>query len=214
MFPQDIISRINEYCDFDDIAQLIKVSKQFNQEFKHLYMFAYGYNPNILYTQKYYTNIITFRVMNNKLIKDADLIRLTHLRSLNLTNNCNITDNGIKQLKQLEELELADSMISDEGIMGLTNLRKLDLKYTYTISNKGIKNLVNLVHLNLTFNNLISNEGLKPLVNLTSLNLTENDTITNSGLKHLVKLRKLKLVRNTTITEEGYAHIPHCKIIR
>jgi len=75
---------------------------------------------------------------------------LTNLSSLILFYTGNITDNGIKKLTSLTKFQYRGmSTFGDDGIKELVNLIYLDILVTdkSMISNEGLKNLTNLKRL-------------------------------------------------------------------
>lgn len=99
--------------------------------------------------------------------------KLTTLRKLNLASNVRLTDNGLRHLSglvNLQELNLLDSGISNAGLphlAGLTSLESLDLGKNPKITDLGLQHL----------------HGLRQL---RMLNLAET-SVTDAGVEELVK---------------------------
>ena len=140
------------------------------------------------------------------------LSKLVNLKELKLCSGGCIHDNTLihlKNLVNLEKLDLGHNSIRGEGfkhLKKLTKLRKLDLKMT-DITDKGLKyfkNLINLKELNLSRTN-ISGEGLQYLKDLNLEILDLYGHFIRGGLKYLqkmVSLKKLILSRFPTFNNE------------
>lgn len=146
-----------------------------------------------------------------------------------------ITDAGLRHLKNLSNLEVLDlygNLFTDAGLVHLgelQKLRELDLSLV-AISDRGLahlKQLRDLERLDLIFSEgfagpIVTNAGapsLAGLTKLTTLNLT-GARLTDAGLQHLhaaTKLKKLQIV-NTGVSAAGVqslrAALPECEIIR
>lgn len=109
----------------------------------------------------------------------------------------------LKPLKDLEELHLEGSFLTDVGMAHLQEfkqLRELDLHKSLYITDKGL-------------------ESLKYLPRLSKLELSYT-RITDKGLEHLNALRGLKVLHltGTRVTEEGLrvikAGLPGCEVLK
>ena len=151
-----------------DIISLASVCKYFNNIVREngmkLIYFSKTVNIEVIkrYKSEYIIALNDIKFYNNKLTP------LTNITYLNLWENGNITDGGIKRL---------------------TNLIHLELWENGNITDRGIKPLINLTYLKIMYNNKITDDGIKPLVNLTFLYLEHNKNITNEGIKQLPKLK-------------------------
>ena len=130
-----------------------------------------------------------------------------------------------QELQKIEELELHNTKITDEGLKEVAKLQKLwllilrDTKITDT----GLKEVAKLQELDtLSLDGTkITDEGLKEVAKLQKLReLYLSDTkITDVGLKELVKLPNLRRLNlsGTKITDAGVAELkkalPKCNII-
>ena len=109
-----------------------------------------------------------------------------YIKTLDLLENDNMTDEGLKFLPLLTTLYLPCTVnITDEGLKHLKFLTTLDLSFNKKITDEGLKHLKVLKKLYLSHNEKITDEGLKHIPLLTSLNIDGNDEITNEGLKYL-----------------------------
>ena len=146
-------------------------------------------------------------------ISDAglnNLRELPNLEVLNLYGN-NVTDAGLAHLlplKKLRELNLSLLAITDAGLkhlQSLTALKHLELLYSEGFAGPTLTN--GMV------------EFLEPLTNLTTLNLT-GAKLTDEGLERLQALQKLKTlqVTRTRVSAKGIqafrVAVPNCVIIR
>jgi outer membrane protein assembly factor BamB len=146
-------------------------------------------------------------------ISDAGLARLKNLSDLELLNlyGNNLTDAGLvhlESLTKLRELNLSLLAITDKGLVHLkplANLRQLDLLYS-----EGFAGPL------LTDSGL---EGLRPLSNLNSLNLT-GANLSDSGLERLTVLKKLTALSlaRTPTTAAGIRKLenalPNCEVVK
>ncbi len=124
-----------------------------------------------------------------------------------------ITDDGLKALagyRNVLGLNFHNTMISDEGLVHVSQLRQLLLlKLSHTrITHDGITRLANLNKLELIYvaGLEITEETLDHIARMPSLrgvNLAET-TISNAGIKKLTQLRKLKYLGldSTNITDD------------
>lgn len=150
---------------------------------------------------------LNFLNLSNSHIDDAGLAQLaglTKLKKLYAHFNPKITDEGMKSLsgmKELETLTVGGTGITDAGLKLLSGLEQLTLLEVYNIriTDAGLAHLTKLQHLN-------------------SLNLRRTP-ITDAGLKHLSGLKQLKTLtlQETNVTPEGIAALqkalPECTII-
>lgn len=147
-----------------------------------------GKIPNVKTLELRYSSVKDYQIHN--------LTSLPTLEELNL-DSCRVGDSALRHIVQynvmpnLQSLELADSEISDVGLVHLGKLKtltKLSLFYC-NISNFGLRHV-------------------SKLTNLHTLNLDSRD-IDDHGIRHLKALRKLKHldVFSGRITDAGCGHI-------
>ena len=132
-YPFDIWNEIFEYLDQDILSQLRlrSVNKNTN-ELKIVNFF--------IIDQKYLNKL------NNKILKQYDYIKY-----LNVWNNPNITDEGIKHMTQLHSLDASwNEKITNEGIKHMTQLHSLNASYNEKITDEGIKHMTQLHSLNVS----------------------------------------------------------------
>jgi hypothetical protein len=142
--------------------------------------------------------------------------KLKSLRTLNLLGADRLTDQGIKFLEGLPNLEHLDlgqigiSSKSLEHIKGLSTLQSLGLSGNPLIDDAALEHLATLKNLrkvNLA-HTAITDAGLNHLLELKALNeldLSVNHQISDQGLKRLRGLKKLQTLKvtETAVTEEG-----------
>jgi hypothetical protein len=136
--------------------------------------------------------------INNRIMND-DIIKLTNLTKLELSNNSIITDDGMRNMYNLTYL---DSKFSITNISHLTNLETL---YIYTGLVDSLPYLTKLKILSID-SELIIDKHLENLINLEELeieNYVEGSKITNESISNFTKLKKLKLWNCFDITNNG-----------
>jgi internalin A len=153
------------------------------------------------------------------IIEKAELYKNKLLKYLEQTHSFNAHKKKINEdilqyfdrFANLEELDLSDTAISDNGIHYLSSIKsltKLNISKN-KITDKGLSHLISLpklVKLDVS-ETQISDAGLKTLIGLENLiHLNINDTnISNAGLAHILNFRMLEEIylENTDVTEEG-----------
>ena len=151
-------------------------------------------------------------------LKDFPKLRILFFNEVMVTYNPQITDEGLKivqGLNQLEVLGLTNTNITDAGmerIGKLIHLKGLGLKNVgiTDIGLKYVKNLSRLQTLRLA-NTKISDAGLENLKELTSLQFLdlESTRITDAGLAQLKGLHALQEIRlgNTKVGGDGVKNL-------
>jgi Leucine-rich repeat (LRR) protein len=139
--------------------------------------------------------IVNFSEGSNPNDDDLQVVSTFHaLEQLTLDNQKNITDEGLRALKDLTKLEVL-------GLQG-TNLTGVGLKYLPKCPNMRLLTLDR---------SQCSDEGLKYLRNFPELKwlFLSNTQITDDGLRELSALRKLQDLQivGTAITDEGAKHL-------
>jgi len=161
-------------CDSTTLRKMVCVKKSWAKmirEFVRLYFRCYRPSNWLLsqYPEVKNLDLIFVRQTLTERVTNDFLRTLTNLKSLNLRKNYYISDDGLKDLINLETLKLND-LISDESLRTLTNLK----------------------HLDISGNELISDECLNYMTSLLSLELEESQQITGRGIENLTNLTKLK----------------------
>lgn len=127
-------------------------------------------------------NIINLSIVGNKILTDIIFRNLQNLQKLKI--NCSFDNSGdrgvdLSCLYKLEELELEDVLISNDGLNSLKNLKKLSLFNTFSVD-----------------------EQINELTQLVELDIIEEKNITDNALKNMKELKKISLMHNTQITGE------------
>ncbi len=133
-------------------------------------------------------NIINLSIVENKILTDIIFRNLQNLQKLKI--NCSFDNSGdrgvdLSCLYKLEELELEDVLISNDGLNGLKNLKKLSLFNTFSVD-----------------------EQINELNQLVELDIIEEKNITDNALKNMKELKKISLMHNTQITGECLYYTP------
>jgi Leucine Rich repeat len=117
------------------------------------------------------------------------------IQEINLSNCKDISDNGMTYLCGIDQLNLRDTRITNNGIMALfanhahnwPEMNSLSLNSVYDITNEALKYIKVYGELSLAYNNNITDEGLAQLRVPYSLNLYGCPNITPTGLHHILK---------------------------
>lgn len=195
-------------------------------KFKNLRKFKCGEDTTDLELQqlKHLIYLDTNGCLNHNISNEG--IKHLNLEYLDIFYNNRITNVGIQHMN-LHTLDLRyngycrtickpDSLITDEGIKHMTNLRVLYINGYCGITNEGLKYL-NLHTLSVEDQPIITDEGIKHM-NLHKL-YTDISTITDEGIKHM-PLKVLHATGNSLISDaalitmdlEELVADDHCKI--
>ena len=152
------------------------------------------------------TNLEELVLINNEIESIEEIKQLTNLQILNLSdNNINIITNKIKYLKNLTDLKLCNNKIKiiPEEIKYLIKIKFIILSDNQIeIIPEEIKYLTSLTFLNLSNNKIkIIPKEIESLINLQDLNLNYN-LIVNipSEISYLINLESLNVCNNNIIT--------------
>ena len=134
-------------------------------------------------------------------------------------NKTEVTDAGleylVKNLTQLQQLELGFTKVTDAGLghlKGLTQLRLLGLACTY-VTDAGLEHLKGCTKLQTLWLGFtkVTDAGVKRLKGLTRLELLDlgGTKVTDAGLQHLNGLTQLRSLWlwHTQVTDAGLAHL-------
>lgn len=154
-------------------------------------------------------------------LKDINISKYTQLKKLKL-GRCKIEDNGLKEiamLKNLEELDLSENCISENGLRQLVGklnkLQSLNCSSCMKIRDHEVKEIAKLKSLRkLNLDNIpfITFEGLKEIAKLNNLEdltivfsggLSPNPSIALKELHKITSLKKLKFGGYNPLTEKG-----------
>ena len=129
MFPNEILIRILNYLDWDEIIQLTSVCRHLEQLIK-CYPWSHQvtlFNTRILelLTMKY--QFSNYRIQNSN-ITDDELIHLKGMRIVDLFSCNKITDAGLVYLKGIRTVDLTlCKNITDAGLEHLAEVHTIDL---------------------------------------------------------------------------------------
>lgn len=146
-------------------------------------------------------NLVELKISKNNII--SDLNHLTNLRILDISNSHKITNDGIKSLTKLTELDISGNMNYVTDITHLTNLTTLYMSGNANITH--IHNLTKLRKLSIRGDCKINDIEIKSLTNLTEFNASDNNKITD--VNHLVNLEELNAQYNCGIADEGISSL-------
>ncbi|HEY2880958.1 MAG TPA: hypothetical protein VGJ15_00960 [Pirellulales bacterium] len=165
------------------------------------------------------TNLEELWLDFNKNLGDGTLEAVGHLKKLRVLRfyDAPLTDEGIKHikdLKNLEDLQLGKSRVGDgamEVIGTFGKLKTLDLQHT-RITDAGLARLKPLKLTWLALNGAaITSAGLTALADMTDLEwlLLEGTAIDDTGLAHLAGMKKLEhlSLSGTHVTDAGIAKL-------
>jgi hypothetical protein len=153
---------------------------------------------------RYFPNLIEVNATNCPLDDDCilEFSKLKNLQKLNLTGCTNLSNKGVENLREIENLQeltlAANCQLSKNALPFLTALSKLT--HLTMIVCIGIKE-----HPPIDFSSL---------QNLETLDLSKNDWLTDediSSLSRLAKLKKLSLSHCNKLSERTISHICSCK---
>lgn len=126
-----------------------------------------------------------------------ELINLTQLTELDLSNNKLTEIKNLENLTALSGLNLSSNKLTEiKGLEKLTHLTKLDLHNNYLTRINGLESLIQLRNLYLYNNELIEIKELERLVKLTTLDLSVNKLKNIDSLEQLTQLKYLWLQGN------------------
>lgn len=162
--------------------------------------------PHLQFLQLVRTNVTSAGLVH--------LSKLTQLRELDILEGRQIGGDGLQHLKDLsnlERLQVFYTSVSDDGLRhlrGLRRLRSLNLDGT-TVSDSGIEHLCGLrelTHLDLA-GTKVGDAGLGRLLRLERLDhldLTQT-AVTDAGAVHLAKMKRLRWLEidGTKVSDDG-----------
>ncbi|NQU23826.1 MAG: hypothetical protein HQ567_21300 [Candidatus Nealsonbacteria bacterium] len=134
---------------------------------------------------------------------------------------------GLRELSELTKLSFSGSLITDDmlvHIAGLSKLEELSLHNCPNITGSGLKHLAGLPNLRVLYlhNSGVTDDFLRHVSSLSHLKTLEIEStrIGDEGIEHLATLKRLRrlYVTNTNATEQGLAKLrkalPGCEISR
>lgn len=152
-------------------------------------------------------NLECLLLIKNHDISDNSIKYLTNLQEIDIYESEIITNNSVRYLKKLRILTIAKCpFISDEVLPMLPNLEKINSWDNTNIDGKNLINLPKLTSLTITMSDKLKDEYIKNLINLTELVLNTTK-ITNNGISLLTNLKILDISDNVDITDEGIKNL-------
>lgn len=142
------------------------------------------------------------------------LINLTYLNLAYFSIDCKITNNALKFLPQLKELDLSsNSNITYDGLQYLSNLEILHLGFNETITDEDLCQMTQLKKITLSRNNVITDKSIIKLVNLEEIKMISNDNITSYAFDLLINLKKV-FYRDCKHINENTGFFSHYDIVK
>ncbi|CAL5977634.1 leucine-rich_repeat domain-containing protein [Hexamita inflata] len=142
-------------------------------------------------------NITTLQINNCNVEKLVGIKQMTQLQSLDLSNNRISDVSELQYLENLTILSLSYNKLSDiSPLSALLNLQELYLYRNQINSALQLKNLRNLIKLDLGVNALLDLNGIQYLKNLTRLSVPYNKLVDIRQIKNLTRVQELILCGN------------------
>jgi hypothetical protein len=135
------------------------------------------------------------------------------LRRLCINHNTHIRDHHLRQCTHLVDLRIGHGNITDEGIRDLIQLEKLFLGECASITDYGIEQLVHLTELDTGLSTQITDASLVHMTHLKVLKCGNNVGITTKSIKQLFRLRELHLGHATQVTPRSFNRLVHLSIL-
>jgi len=162
-------------------------------------------------------NLKSIRFKNyGPMLIDEHFTMMTNLTNLAIQYHNDVTIKGLCSLQQLKKLSLYNVSFGDDEIKILSQLPNLtNMILPMLVTNKGLLYLTNLLKLNLGCNNIVSDYGLKQLTKLKKLIIDgSGDRITNDGISTLINLTYISdddELTNNIITMESISCLTNLK---
>ena len=187
MLPNEILIRILNYLNWQEVILFSRVCRQFEQLIKTHHWLHRVTIKNInmiqLITKKYQFD--NYKIKDQK-ITDTDLSYLSSAHTVDLSDCLNITNAGLSYLLNVQILDLSGCRkITDVGLSHLSKVHTLNIAHCDKITNVGLSYLSEVYTLNLAHCDNITDVGLSHLTNVRILDLTGCDKITDMGLSYL-----------------------------
>lgn len=186
-----IISLVYNVNNDEDQYFICKDSRLFDYFIDSIPTINLIFNKTIKNDHLFQTPMILTKVIlcENNIITDDGLVKLTNLRSLDITRNRTITDQCVSRLTRLEVLHLRENrIITDAGLITLNQLTHLNLLFNNNITDTGISHMTTLEELYISWNGNITSKALHLMTNLHSLGAVGNDNIKLVDVANLTRL--------------------------
>ncbi|CAL6062016.1 leucine-rich_repeat domain-containing protein [Hexamita inflata] len=150
--------------------------------------------------QRVPTNIILLVIRDCKLNDVTGIKQMSQLQELDLSFNSIQNVNELSSLVKLVRLNLSHNILkSFPPLQGLKQLKYLYCNKNIISNLSGIQKLTNLTKLDLRFNRIFDISALQSLKSLKILYLSENKINNISSLQELTNLQVLDLARNDIV---------------
>lgn len=140
---------------------------------------------------------------SGRFLTDDNLMHLTRLETLDLSNCNQFTDNSLQYLTNLVVLECGNCLFTDNVIKTLTNLQYLNCCNSY-LTDDGISNLCSIHSLISGPNCKFTDEGIKKMTNLSYLDCIAGTSFTDTTMTTFKKLQRVELYTDTTLTYRAF----------
>ena len=168
---------------------------------------------------KYLKNIRTLNLWNCQNITDNGLKYLNNVRELNISCCYNITGNGFKFLKKIHTLiSSACDNLEDNSLQYLSNIHTLDISDCPNITGEGFKYLKKIHTLDISLCDRIIYENLLKFdykVNIHTLKLMKNNISDNdlTIIQYFLNIKKLNITGCRNITSNTIKELKKCCIV-
>ena len=152
--PVDLIQHISIFCDTRTVLHITSLNHKTYEKIKIYFLDDPAYwklTDNIIQSKKF-TKLK--KLVSNHKISNNGLKNLTNLEILHASDNCKIDDHGIRNLNLIELYVSKNPKITE--VSHMTNLKILDAHGNCGIDDHGIRNL-NLTELYSSGNSKITN---------------------------------------------------------
>jgi Leucine-rich repeat (LRR) protein len=147
------------------------------------------------------TNLDRLEMINQPNITQS-LVNLPHLRYFDC-NGTDVNDTIIKQLTGLKELTVWDQDVTGEGLLTLTNLKKLSLEDNDHVKGEFVSQMTWLKKIDLRRNRLIDYQHIRPLTELKEIMTGSQSLVNEAGAEILLELFRSRRLVNALTIERG-----------
>lgn len=201
----DVIGVVISFIHYDELVSFTNVSDVIKKLIFNRYPKT-RVRISTIQEGKKYNNLsknLKLILSQNNNFTNTSLFWTSNIVQINLGQNRKITNKGLEYVaKTLEVLFLwnNNTIITNEGLKKLVNLKILVLQNNNTITDEGLINLTKLEYLLINENTIITDKGLSHLPQLKKLNIDSFSQITDDGLSYLNELEILDIQENTNIS--------------
>lgn len=203
--PRDCIPIIQSYLKASDFAVSRLVSKDFVQ--KHAVC-----QQTVTYTSQKPIPSCWIKVRVGDQMREEILRQAVHLRKLSFKEVGLIGDEGVETLVNLENLDVENSVVTDDAMCKLEKLTCLKIPSASGVSDRGIKGLTKIKILWLGLLSIVTDEGIE---GMEKMKMFGNDRITDYGIRKMKNLEILSCpFKNVNFTGRGIKHLVHLKTLK